>query len=227
MIINYPTGFYKSILPPAPSANGNITSTISNNPPPRGTLFFFKITFQLAKNAISLIPSEHNAGQINGSLKSFRSSSVSSVPIRPIGTVIEFNDSYNETDFVSPVLDQRDDFNKFGVDTTDNINNKLIAAYRKFKDKLTSTVQQLQNSYVQLSNYDRDHNSYVASLSAVNQALLIDPVDQDLLDIQAELQQNIDSVMILINDTNAIIKSLTSDKVKYEDSIRGLVKVIK
>lgn len=42
MIINYPTGFYSSMLPSKPSDGGNVTYMVSNNRPPRTDLVFSK-----------------------------------------------------------------------------------------------------------------------------------------------------------------------------------------
>lgn len=44
MIIKFPTGLYSNILPRSPQDGGNITFTISNNPPPRTNLVFPKIS---------------------------------------------------------------------------------------------------------------------------------------------------------------------------------------
>lgn len=43
MIIRYPTGLYRDVLPAAPEDVGNVTFTISNTTPPRSTLLFPKL----------------------------------------------------------------------------------------------------------------------------------------------------------------------------------------
>lgn len=43
MIINFPTGLYKNVLPSKPEDRGNVTYTISNDDPPRSGVLFPKI----------------------------------------------------------------------------------------------------------------------------------------------------------------------------------------
>jgi len=228
MIINYPTGFYKSILPPLSNTSDKVVTIVSNNQPPRGTLFFNKISLKLASSSSPLISSEPNNEQINGILKSFRNTSVASIPIRPIGSVIEFTDSYADSTNIDASSDliQNDYFSRFGDDLINPINNKLIKAYRKFQNLLITTTQELQNLYVSMTNYERESNAAIASLDAVNQALTLEPDDQDLLDVRNDLQQKIDSNNSNIIDINSKIDILLDKKSKYQDSIRELVKVI-
>jgi len=45
MIINFPTGLYKNVLPSKPEDRGNVTYVISNNEPPRTGVLFPKIPY--------------------------------------------------------------------------------------------------------------------------------------------------------------------------------------
>jgi len=124
MIINYPTGFYRSVLPPAPESKGNITYTISNEAPPRGSLFFLKTNLRLASSALPLLTTNPTGIPYNGTIKSYRGRTLSSVPIRPIGSVIEFNDKSNPIDNVTPSLNSSNDFYRFNNVSIDPINTK-------------------------------------------------------------------------------------------------------
>src|SRR6056297_1556415 len=48
MIINYPTGLYKNVLPDEPQDNQNITFLISTTKPPQTSLLFSKIPVGVA-----------------------------------------------------------------------------------------------------------------------------------------------------------------------------------
>lgn len=50
MIIDYPTGLYKNVLPQEPGDDQNVTYLISNNPPPRDNLFFPKMSVGVASH---------------------------------------------------------------------------------------------------------------------------------------------------------------------------------
>lgn len=226
MIINNPTGFYKSIIPPSVGNSGNYTYVISNNDPPRGSLFFFKINLRLASTSVPIISMPPTGSQYSGTLKSYRNISLSGNPVRPIGTVIEFNDSKNKLSDISPILNQSTDFSGFNDESTDSINSKLRNSYERFKNKLIITVQELQNSYVLVSNLEREFNTYSASLTAVEQALLLEPTDDDLLNVKNELNIKIGINNTKIKILHDLINKLSVDKTKYEDAIRSLVKVI-
>lgn len=226
MIINNPTGFYKSIIPPSIDNSGNYTYVISNNSPPRGSLFFFKINLRLASTSVPIISAPPTGKQFSGTLRSFRNTSLTGASIRPIGTVIEFNDGLNKIDNVSADLNQSTDFNRFNDSSTDPINSKLRLSYDKFKNKLIITVQELQNSYITVGNLEREFNTYTASLSAVEQALLLEPTDPDLLSVKDELKSKMEINSATTKALYDSINKLSKDKTKYEDAIRSLVKVI-
>lgn len=227
MIINYPTGFYKSVLPPAPDSKGNYTYTISNEPPPRGSLFFLKTSLRLASSALPIMSTDPVGVPINGSIKSFRGKTLSDTPIRPIGSVIEFNDGSSPIDNVSPDVDNSNDFQKFSNVSTDPIANKLMAAYRNFQQRLIDISQELQNAYITIGNLEREKNTYISSLDAVNQALILEPTDQALLDVKQELNAKISINSIIIQDLYETVNTLNIKQSQYVDSLRSLSKAIK
>ena len=227
MIINFPTGFYKSILPPAPDSMGNVTYTVSNNDPPRGSLFFLKMTLKLANMSTSIVATESSDSQLSTTLKAFRSNKLSDKPIRPIGTVIEFNDKYESIDNLSSKLDREFDFNRFGDSSSDPVNSKLIEAYNKYKLELISVSQQIESLIIDLDNNNRLKNSYTASLDAVNIALNIIPDDSELLSVKANLETNINNVIAENVSITNNIDNLSAKKSTYEDNMRNLSKVIK
>lgn len=227
MIINYPTGFYKSILPPAPESKGNITYTISNEVPPRGSLFFLKNNLRLASTSLPLLTTEPTGVRYNGTVKSYRGITSSSVPIRPIGSVIEFNDNLNPIDNVNQNLNSSNDFYRFNNSSIDPINSKLIDAYKKFQQRLIDISQELQNSYVSIGNFEREYNTYVSSLNAIDQALILEPDDQSLLGAKQELTIKADINSTITKSLYVTVNTLSTKKLQYEDSLRSLSKAIK
>lgn len=227
MILNYPSGFYKSVLPPAPDSMGNITYTISGNEPPRGSLFFLKMTPRLSGVSSSLESSEMTNNQMSTAVKAFRPNKLLDKPIRPVGTIIEFTDKYESIDNLSNKLDVEFDFNRFGDSSSDPVNSKLLEAYNKYKDELIVVSQQIESFIIDLDNNNRLKNSYIASLEAVNVALNIMPDDEQLLSIKNDLQLKIDEAIKNGQNLSDSINDLSTKKSTYEDSMRDLSKVIK
>lgn len=227
MIINYPTGFYKSVLPPAPESNGNFTYTISNEIPPRGSLFFLKTSLRLASSSLPLLTTDPTGVPYNGTIRSYRGRVLSSTPIRPVGSIIEFNDNNKPIDNVTLDLNSSNDFYRFNNSSINTINHKLIEAYKKYQQLLIDVTQEIQNSYISIGNFEREFNTYMSSLDAIDYALILEPNDQSLLDSKNELNAKAVVNTALIKDLQTNINLLSIKKSKYEDSLRSLSKAIR
>ncbi len=108
MIINYPTGFYRTILPQKPEDRGNITFTISNNTPPRSDLIFPKIPIGIVKQSkelesISLVDRRQAVGELIFTISSAKRTVVGSNSRQyEIGQVLEFENVQSQT--IEPML---------------------------------------------------------------------------------------------------------------------------
>ena len=226
MILNYPSGFYRTILPPAPENRRNVTYTISNEPPPRGTLFFLKISNAISVTSPILISSEPQGDISYGTLRSFRSNSVVSQQPYPVGAVLEFNEPYKNLDVRQDSLDVNTEFPRFNNPSTDPVNLKLLQAYESYQDMLLQVSQDSLTKQAEIENLERNINATISSLEATNEALKILENDTQLLDVQQDLQNQIQVSQNAIDTLSVEIVALNKQREVISDSIRRLVKVI-
>lgn len=230
MILNFPSGFYRTVLPPAPGNKGNVTFTISNNVPPRGALFFLKMSNNLAVSSQKLIATPPQGVLGGGSLRSFRSIGVIDRIPRPIGAVIEWNDSNATSGSMQSIqsqsLDETIEFAHFGDDSANPINDKLVIAYKQFQKSLMTVSSQSLSKQIEIENIERQINASQASLSATCEALKI------MID-DVELQESRDNLILQIADYKsqiAILRDeitqLNAQRATMSDSVRNLAKVI-
>ncbi len=108
MIINYPTGLYSNVLPASPSDAGNVTFTISNNPPPRADLAFVKVPIGVvsrkkSKSTVSEFERRKTVGELIFTVsKASRSDEGNNVRQYELGQVYDFVETSGKT--VDPML---------------------------------------------------------------------------------------------------------------------------
>jgi len=226
MILSFPSGFYRTVLPPAPESRGNITYTISNESPPRGALFFLKINNALAVNSPPLVATIPQGTLNSGTLRAFRSNGTIDIEPRPIGSILEFTDQYRTLDVQQDSLDETVNFPRFNNVSTDPVNTKLLDAYTQFQRQLLTASQQSASKQIEIENIERLTNAAVASLQATQEALKILIGDVDLLAAEADLLQKIDANTQQIAVLRQEIVSLDAERSKAADSVRRLSKVI-
>lgn len=226
MILNFPSGFYSTILPPSSKNRGNITYTISSESPPRGNLFFLKISNSFASTSPPLIASDPQGTIGYGTLRSFRNIPVIDTSPRPFGSVLEFNDAYKTLDVRSDSLDESVDFPKFSNPSTDPVNAKLYQAYVTAQKQLLSVSQESNIKQVQVENVERSTNAAISSLQATREALKILVNDADLLAVEADLLAQIDTNESLVESLQEEIVALDAQRTQLADSVRRLSKVI-
>ncbi len=227
MIINYPTGFYKSILPPSIGNSMNVTYAISGGKPPRGALYFLKIGGGLAAASPPLVSTAPQGSITSSSLRSNRSNSVVGVAPRPIGSVVEFTDNYKTLNVRTDSLNESVNFPKFSDKATDNLNLKLLSAYQSYQTELMKVSQQSLSKQIEIENIEISINVAVSSLQATEEALKIMVNDIDLLLAKIDLEQQIilneQQIVTLSNE----ILSLDYKRSSLTDSIQKWSKVIK
>jgi hypothetical protein len=226
MILDFPSGFYKNILPPSPENRGNVTYVISTEAPPRGALFFLKIANNLAVASPSLVATDPQGTIQFGTLRSFRNISVIDTSPRPIGSVLEFNDEYKTLDVRNGSLDESVDFPRFSNVSTDPVNAKLYQAYVTAQKQLLTASQESSIKQVQIENTERSTNAAISSLQATQEALKILVNDQELLDTVTDLESQIAANESLIDTLRDEILALDVQRSQLADSVRRLSKVI-
>jgi hypothetical protein len=109
VIVKFPTGLYRDVLPVNPQDRGNVTFTISNTTPPRTNLVFPKIPVGLVDRGrdkpepITPLDNRKYLGDLIFSISSSRRRAVGSNSKQfEIGQVLEFEES--DTAAVEPML---------------------------------------------------------------------------------------------------------------------------
>jgi hypothetical protein len=108
VVIKYPTGLYKAILPVEPSDRGNVTFTISNSAPPRTNLIFPKIPLGIVEKKRDVTPMpvvdrRQHLGQLVFSVSKARRKELGNASRQyQIGQLIEFTEPL--ADIVDPML---------------------------------------------------------------------------------------------------------------------------
>lgn len=154
MIINYPTGLYKSIIPVSQSDVGNVTFTISNNVPPRTNLVFPKLPTLNGvsrEQPVDVVRRRSDFGKLIFTVSSAnRSETGNANATFTIGRVLEFNEK--QVVAINPMLVPNDlqirhdvnnlDYGIIGVDEADQniINNSAL----EVQNKLTAELNEVR-----------------------------------------------------------------------------------
>lgn len=223
MIINYPTGFYKSVV----NNVDNIAEIISSQQPPRGYLYFLKTNRLLEQSAIPIVdvPPADDSKQYGGIMSASRNLALSDMPVRPIGTVIEFSDSYKTTSVPVNSTVRSIEFNNFKDDSIDPVKSKLLKAYREYQSSLLRSMQDIESSKIKLINLEKESNTLTASFDAVVEALAIGD-DVELAEIKNDIINKMSTNSEQIRLIKIEINRLSEEKTKIENSIFKISKVL-
>lgn len=153
MIIRFPTGLYRSVLPSAPGDGGNVTFTISNSTPPRTNLLFPKIPVALVDRgrSVAIPPTQQDLrpyyGELAFSVSSARRKAVGSNSRQfEIGQILDFgtvDSKVTEPMLVSPVTQTQHnnnllDYDALGLSADDQA--VLAAESMRVHDELTALL---------------------------------------------------------------------------------------
>lgn len=183
MIVKYPTGLYRNILPKKPEDSGNVTFTISNNTPPRSDLLFPKIPRGIVEkrktyNQIDLVERRNSFGSLAFTVsKATRKEEGNNARQFEIGQVLDFNDTSGkqaEVMLVRSVTEIRHDTN--------------ILDYEQM-------------------GLTEEESTAIAELSLLTQNQLMDRLNE-LKQLRGDAEQVINVQQKLINDTTKTINSL-------------------
>jgi hypothetical protein len=241
MIIEFPTGFYKTVLPKIPSDNTSVTFTISNTIPPRTELLFPKLPVgvEIKQRLPDLSFDRSQVGDLIFSISEADHSEIdNNSRLLEIGQVLEFtNASPVSVDpmFVSKLTEVRHDTNKFnyaamGLDDKDvavlesfasqklaDLQNQLNIAKKRRSDseQITSEKQKLIN----------DLNRNIAALEVIVDN--VTETDEDVLEVLAKLIKKRQTAFEERDAAITIANESAAEAYRLVDELRTMAAVVK
>lgn len=208
MIVQFPTGLYRTVLPSEPDDSGNITFTISNSSPPRTNLLFPKVPRGIVdrkRNVVSLDPVQRREflGELVFSVsRSDKTEEGNNARQFEIGQILEFSDTPLQTldpMYVADETETRHDTNLFDYDAIglDEDEQRLIA------DNSVKVQQRLTDEL----NIARSNRSDAEEIVNIKQKLI------------NETNRNINALEVIVTnsddvdpDVSALIEKLTAKR---------------
>ncbi len=185
MIISYPTGLYRSVLPTNPGDGGNVTFTISNTTPPRTNLIFPKIPTgvvdrgrQQASPSVTPFNNRQYLGDLIFSVSSAkRTQTGNNARQYELGQVLD--DTITTTPTVDPMLVgsitgiQHDtnvfDYAALGISSAEQatVATTSLLAYTALTDQLNSLKQQRADAEITINLQQKLINDTTRTLTAL------------------------------------------------------------
>lgn len=209
MIINHPTGLYKTVLPDSPESSANIIYTISNQDPPRSALSFLQLSRNVdISRTDTKISNKTLAGDAVYSVtKGDKNQIISGVEYYKFGSTFGFDDVeiLLSKEQVTNKLENRHDigsidYEAIGVDKS-TIDPDLFVQLQDYKAELSSLQEQYNNLYIQINNNIKLSNEISLAIDGLN--TLKNPSDNiintknDLAEQKEELQDTITSQKVI------------------------------
>ncbi len=203
MIINFPTGLYRDVLPVSPQDKGNVTFTISNTTPPRTNLIFPKIPAGLVDRGrdkpkpTTPLENRKYLGDLIFSVSSSRRRVVGNSSKQfEIGQVLEFEGSGVQTVepmLVSQVTEIQHNNNVFDYDAlgvTEDEQAAIAEASLKTHSDLTDQLNKLKQ---QRSDAEIDVNTQQKLINETNRTIkaleVIAKSSKDVVDLINKLKK--------------------------------------
>lgn len=244
LIINFPTGLYKTILPQSPEDRGNITYTISNNTPPRTNLLFAKINSGVAnrkrdQEELDLFTIRQNNGSLIFSVaSSIRSTEGNNARVYEIGQVLEFSDAPIQTItpmYVSKVSETRHDTNQFDYsllgltpEEVEIINRESVIMHNTITDKLNIARQARANAEVEIVNQQKIINDTTRNIDALK--IIVDNSTDADMQVEMLIQKFIsrrNEAFIARDAAKVSADEYASEAAALQDQLRALATVVK
>lgn len=234
MIITFPTGSYRSILPKKPDDSGNITFTISNNLPPRVNLVFLQVPpsiRQRTRPQLILTEEERRAAvsQLAFSvLRSTNDQTASGKKQFESGQILEFEEVEEiiaEPMLVGPVNEIRHDTNLFdlSVFNVSDTEEKIIAeqantVFQILTEQLNEIKMLRSNTELQIADNQKSFNELNKTLNSLivvqsnitstDIASIIDKLQVTKVQLEQERQDLISKANNLANEAETLNKEL-------------------
>ena len=244
MIIRYPTGLYVNILPQTPDAGGNVTFTISNNPPPRANLLFPKIPpgvvdRQRLSRSLDILRRRTVLGDLVFTVsQSRRNTEGSNNKVFEIGQVLEFSDRILKS--LDPMLvgrkteTQHDivriNYEPLDISNEDQefINNSSLVVHKSLSDQLNVVRQQRKNAeQLVVSNQKiiNDSNRTINALKIIqDQTGMTDSGVEELI-IKLELKKG--EAFVARDVAIVAANAMSAEATQIQDKLRTVSTVLK
>lgn len=243
MIVKFPTGLYSNILPQEPQDGGNVTYTISNNPPPRTNLVFPKIPPGIVdRRRTPRDPDVLKRRDVVGDLaftisQSRRDIEGSSDKVFETGQVLEFSDAPIKS--LDPMLvsqkteTQHDagriNYEPLGVDSDDQqlISDTSLATHKALSDQLNTVRQQRKNAeQIVVANQKiiNDSNRTINALEVIQEQS--PTTDGDVDDLIAKLEQKKNEAFVARNQATEAANALAAEATRIQDELRTVSTVL-
>lgn len=203
MIIKYPTGFYRDVLPQNPEDVGNVTFTISNSPPPRTNLVYPKISVGLVNRkrqveVISIDERRQELGSLIFTISSAQRSDIGSNSRQyELGEVLEFTDNQGpaaEPMLVSSVTEIRHDTNVLDyaqMGLSDDEQNAIARSALNAQTTLTARLNELKqlraDSDVEINSIQKSINELTRTITAL-ESVVASTQDQSVIALIEKLK---------------------------------------
>lgn len=243
MIISFPTGFYETALPQNPEDSGNVTFTISNNPPPRTNLVFPKIPPGIVNRkrkprTIEVLNRRDAIGDLVFTIsKSSRQEEGSNNKHFETGQVLEFSDAPLKTldpMFVGPKTQVQHDINRLnyealGIDEEEQqlIENSSLFVHKSLSDQLNTIRQQRADAEQTVTANQKiinDINRTISALTVIQESSSETDTDVDAL-IEKLISKR-DAAFITRDKAVGSANSLAVEASRLVDEIRTISTVL-
>jgi transcriptional regulator with XRE-family HTH domain len=222
MILKAPSGFYKTLIPPAVGNSGSVTYTISSGLPPFPDLNFNKIT-RLASIG-KIISDETDDPPYISTLRHSSSEVATGIEPRPSGSIIEFNDQFRTLNISE--VNEVNEFISSDFRLDEPINKDIIIAYDRYRTKLLEVSEKLRSVLTIIENDEIALNVNIAKLQAISEALKIIP-DSQLLESDRETTiKSIEEIELRLVTNRLSVGELDKERLELSTSTQKLSKVI-
>lgn len=243
MIVRFPTGLYSNILPQEPQDGGNVTYTISNNPPPRTNLVFPKIPPGIVDRKrtprdLEILRRREVVGDLAFTIsQSRRDAEGSDDKVFETGQILEFSDAPLKS--LDPMLvsqkteTQHDtgriNYEPLGVDDEDQqrISDASLVTHKSLADQLNLVRQQRQNAeQIVVANQKiiNDSNRTIEALQVIqNQS---PTTDSDVDDLITKLEQKKQEAFTARDQATEAANALAAEATRIQDELRTVSTVL-
>lgn len=243
MIVKFPTGLYSNILPTEPGDGGNVTYTISNDPPPRTNLVFPKIPPGIVdRRKTPRDPDVLRRRSVIGDLaftvsQSRRDTEGSDDKVFETGQILEFSDGPLKS--LDPMLvdktteTQHDvvriNYEPLDVDADEQqlISDTSLAAHKELSDQLNLVRQQRKNAEQVVVTNQKIINDSNRTIKALNVIQSQSPTtDSDVDDLIAKLEQKKNDAFVARDQATETANTLAAEASRLQDELRTVSTVL-
>lgn len=243
IIIQFPTGLYRTVLPQKPGDSGNVTYVISNNPPPRTDLLFPKMPRGIEvkrKKPRSIEPLRRR--EVIGDLaftisKSSRTEEGNNAKQFEIGQILEFSDAPLKR--LDPMLVARTtqvqhdvnrlDYDAMGVADEERrlIAETSLLVQKSLSERLNDIRQRRANAEERTLSNQKIINDINRTMNALQ--VVADSLDETDNDVQDLLDKLIAKRDVAFEDRDAAVdeaNQLAEEATRLVNEIRAVSTVL-